>query len=434
MASFPEGELSLYNISLPELVTKLDYPSVEAMDHAQFRNEVREYFRKSGKPDSGPLNKPVRCFVHKQPCPFSDEEDSSSGEDSDEDVDAVLKYPTKSKLFDEVLSDPEPFDSQAKRQTESSVDESAMEAEIAANMPMIEQFDDERDNVHDISMFVDDNAVMIDGQDAVDAVDGPAEMAGLVDTTEFLTDDQSAVKMKYLGSQFAANPGIFPTFAVAGNKYISCCFNPAAAKDPFDPYGLKMFFLHVGRFVNFSDPKCGAIPLSTSSLRDLVAGFDKFVSHARSKLALVTVVDEKTGKVKHSAVNPILDMKLGARLKCPHSANTGQVWVRFVHAQNGDPLCVIDFVHYRIACEPDGRRPVCHTNFVVQVQTIFHLVKNVFPLMNEFQKLVCEKADALVQKLEVQMPAISDGRVVVNDVTVNPHVTWEHGIRERVAE
>ena len=445
VASFPEAELDLMNLTSSQLVEKLEYPSVEAMDHAAFRAEVREYYRKRGNPEKYGVepNKPVRGFHHQQPCEFSNDEDSSSGEDSDSEIDAgfLSKYSkmSKGKLFGSVEAiSPEPLDSVDANGASSG----SMEAAIVANLDMIGQFDDDVAHVANIEGFDDDGDNAVANievfEDNAPAVNGvvegdnmPTNMVGLADTSEHLTDDQSLVKMRHLGSQFFAFPGIFPTFAIAGGKYISCSFNPAAAKDTLDPYGLKMFYLHCGRTCVFSDPKSGTIPLTTSALRDLVANFGSFVAHARSKASLVTVPDIKTGKPRLTSPNPILDLKLGDRIKCPHSGNFGQVWAKFVHAQNGDPLCVIDFVHYRVACNPDGRRPAQHTNFVVQVQTIFHLVKNVFPLMNEFQKFVCEKAFDLVQRTDVVLPEVSDGRVIVNDVTINPNVTWEYGVLER---
>jgi len=441
VASFPEDELDLWNLTSSQLVEKLEYPSVEAMDHAAFRAEVREFHRKRSKPEKYGVepNKPVRGFHHQQPCEFSNDEDSSSGEESDSEIDAgfLSKYSkmSKGKLFDsaEAIS-PEPLDSVDANDASSG----SMEAAIVANLDMIGQFDDDVAHVANIEGFdddgdnavanievFDDNAVVVNG--VVEGDNMPANMTGLADTSEHLTDDQSATKMRHLGSQFFAFPGIFPTFAIAGGKYISCSFSPAAAKDTLDPYGLKMFFLHVGRAAVFSDPKSGTIPLTTTALRDLVTNFDFFVAHARSKASLVSVPDPKTGNQRLTSPNPIRDLKLGDRIRCPHSGNNGQVWAKFVHAQNGDPLCVIDFVHYRAACDSDGRRPAQHTNFVVQVQTIFHLVKNVFPLMREFQKLVCEKAFDLVKRTNVVLPEVSDGREIVNDVTINPNVTWEYG-------
>jgi hypothetical protein len=415
-------------MSTEALVEKLEYPSVEAMEHAAFRAEVREYRRKSKKAEKGVgrmPNKPVRAFVHPGPCEFSDASDSSSGEETDEEIDATGNVPIRAKLFD-ALS-PEPLvesqqidffaDFERNSQPSEFIDDSVeMEAAIVDNLPMIEQFDD----------------AAVDGMDAPDgADDGPAEMVGLADTSEFLTIDQGMVKLRSIGAQFFKSPGIFPTFSIASGKFISCSFSPAASNDAFDPYGLKVFFLHCCKVTSFSDPKSGVIPLSTTALRDLVGAFGTFVAHARSKLTVVSTFDERTKQTRMIAPNPIRDLKIGNRMKCPCSGNYGQVWVKFIHAQNGDPLCVVDFTHHRIACEPDGRRPVHHTNFVVQVQTIFHLVKNVFPLMAEFQKFVCEKADALVQRWKVSIPPVSEGQVVVNDIAHNPNATWERGLVER---
>ncbi len=436
VAAFPEEDLSLKTLTLEQLAEKLGYPSVEAMEHSEYRQEVRDYHRKCENPQKygGIPNRPVRSYHHaKKPCEFSGDENSSSGEESDSEIDnALLKKINvmlpSSKLFENVS--PEPLD-------ESFVDDDELPPLIDVNPDddLLEGIDlakidaDVAAAQEDVAVNAAQNIEQFDDNAVADVLDGSGRpIVGLSDTSEYLTSEQGNVKLRHLGAEFWESPGIFPTFCLAGNKFVSCSFSPAAARDLIDPYGLKLFFLHSGRATQFSDPKSGAVPLSTAALRDLVIHFDSFVAHARSKASLVTVIDEKTGKNKHLAANPLKDLKLGGQVRCPHSGNYGQVWVRFVHAQNGDPLCVIDFVHHRVACDDDGRRPIKHTNFVVQVQTIFHFVKNVFPLMNEFQMLVCEKARSLVDRFAVQLPEFpGTGRVVVNDVTVNPNVSWEYG-------
>lgn len=431
VASFPEEELDLFKIPIEELARRLEYPSVEAMEHANFRQEVRDYLRKKNNPDryGAGVNKPIRTYVHDDGCIHSDEEDSSSGEESDSEIDSCLlrKLNKNVRLFETVSPEPFPLSHSQPMpwlMSEDSSQESSMIAAIEANIPDIAQFDD--DDEAPVNIELHDESFVAE----VDTVTG---LQGLADTSDLLTDAQVEVKLRHVGAEFWLNPGIFPTFCIAGNKFISCNFSPCAAKDVVDPYGLKMFFLHSGRSTaNFSDPKSGVIPLSTAALRDLVINFGTFVTHGRAKGSVVQVTDDKTGKTKNVAAHPLNDMKLGDRVKCPHSGNFGQVWVRFVHAMNGDSLCVFDFVHHRVACTASGQRPVQHTNFVVQVQTVFYLVKNVFPLMNEFQQLVCKKACELVDRFATKLPNFpGTGREIVNDVTINPTVSWEMGILPR---
>jgi hypothetical protein len=419
----PDADL-IADIGLDELTEKLEYPSVAALEHAMHREDVRKYRRQRDNPEKyGIPNKPTASFVHGDGCEFSDGEDSSSGNESDTELDVGLirKVAAVSniKLFESsppvVAISPEPFPfppmTDADREMERMLQDPISSISFR---PDIGQWDD------------DDNAVSGDS-DAPDSGSMTTEMVGLADTSEHLSTEQSAAKMKLLASYFWTGAGMYPTFAIASGKFISCSFPPAVAKDQSDAYGLKMFYLHQAtRVTSFSEPSSGAIPLSTAAMRDLVAGFDTFVSHANSKASLVTVTDS-SGKNRHTAANPISDMKLGDRVKCPASGNFGQVWVRFVHAQNGDPLCVVDFVHQRAACTRDGKRPIHHTNFVVQVQTVFHLVKNVFPLMREFQKLLHDKAEELLQRFDAKAPDAVGGRVVVNDFTTNPNVSWEFG-------
>jgi hypothetical protein len=370
----------------------LGFQDDDEMDHAVFRDSVRRFKRRSAKKARGEhvepcdLIEPGENWLHGPNCKYSDVEftDSSSGEETDEDV-----QKSGAKIIAE---------NKKKRVSDDDVLDASFEAEL---LEISESFDGPKK----------DNQVV--------PVTQAKPMVGLGDMDP-LTPELVKSKLRNLFYQFYECSGIWPTLQIATNKFISCQFSPKAANDQEDVYGMKFFYLHCSKDVShFADCRTNVIPLSVRGMRLLVSSCHTIQKHAVTlgpqNVQTTSTLTPHQGKIT-----------LENNIVCKPSGNSGKVIMTLIYAQkSGDPLCKIEFEHRK----PGGSGS--HSfQFVVAATTVVHMIHNVFPLIREFQSLIFDKAEEMRKRLDVVAPDVSaEGRQIVNmPDSKKKHISWEYGI------
>jgi len=387
MAKLPFDELPE---SQWKMAQTLGFEDDDEMDHAVYRDSVRRFKRRSAKKARGgsvepcDLEEPDKNWLHGPKCKYSDVEhsDSSSGEETDEDVkksgDKIIAENKKMRSLNDVLND-------------------SFESELL----IISQSADE----------------LIQEKQVVPVMQAKP-MVGLGDMDP-LTPELVKSKLRNLLYQFYECSGIWPTLQIAAYKFISCQFSPKVANDQEDVFGMKAFYLHCSKDVpHFADCRTLVIPLSVKGMRLLVRLCCRIQKHA---------VSQGPQNVDTSTLTPHKGkFTLEENVVCKPSGNSGKVILTLIHAQkSGDPLCKIEFNHRK-----PGGNGTHSFQFVVAATTVVHMIHNVFPLIREFQSLISDKAEELRKRLDFNVPDVSmEGRQIVNAPDFKTkHISWEYGI------
>jgi hypothetical protein len=380
---------------LPEsqwkMAETLGFEDEDEMDHAVYRDSVRRFKRRSARKARGEdvepcdLVEPGENWLHGPKCKYSDVEhsDSSSGVDTDEDVNkSGAKFIAENKK---------------KRGSDDVVDES-FEAELLA---ISESFDEPKK------------------ENQVVPVTQAKPMVGLGDMDP-LTPELVKSKLRNLLSQFYDNSGIWPTLQIAAYKFISCQFSPKVANDQEDVFGMKAFYLHCSKDVpHFADCRTLVIPLSVKGMKLLVRLCCTIQKHAATQGP--QNVQTTSTLIPHKGRFTLED-----HVVCKPSGNSGKVVMTLFYAsKSGDPLCKIEFQHRK-----PGGYGTHSFEFIVAATTVVHMIHNVFPLIREFQSLIADKAEELRKRFDCILPDVSgEGRQIVNMPDLKTkHISWEYGI------
>ena len=471
---------------------ELGYSCKEAFEHASLRGSMRHYQRMLFDHDvtqTGMPPRPMKTFKHPTNCPFSSDDNSSSGEESDSAIweaeipetkrrsgvcksppppplpprrqppppsppasNPISLLPSTSQVPPQQLlqhpqepaaaevpvaapGSPEPFpdedfDVAMARQLGISLEEWMAEGQLIPTPPphpvLVSQVSLNGEEMMQAAME-ELQGMVTTSEASVQVFPGdlacePTPLIGLPPVTS-LTPPLSAAKMKANAARFYLDAGIFPTFQISGGKFISARFSPAVAADPLDIYGCKRFYLHCCKVESFSDPKNTVIPLPVDALRNLLLAVPKIAAHRHSKDKCVQVKSEDgRGLIFENQKLP-KPITLQSNVTCEFTKKFGHIVLRFGNGSwNGDPLFRFDFVH-----RDSGNTIWNHTNFYINLDSMEHIIYNIFPLMREFQTMISAKGEEMRVVWGAGIPEVHQGRTPVNEGE-RPEVSWEKGI------
>lgn len=233
-----------------------------------------------------------------------------------------------------------------------------------------------------------------------------------------LSERESLGKLKN-SVRFLFNHGLFaPTLRIADKKFFTAKLTPSSALDPHDASLQKQFFLHGGE------------DSEVVTFRDVMAPVIPLSSDGLKRLLLLNRQISEFGKEVSGdgeSVKLPEPFMLEEKIVSP-SGNFGSVFLQFdFFKPQGNPVCTFVFKHWK---NPPGKRPMTFADRdLKEIKLSFvpnsleFLMHDLFPLLSEWQDMIGSKGRELMTRFEVPSSAGAPD-------SSPPNVSFEFGIRD----